>query len=298
MEGINMNKSKFFVFDFDGCFYKTPTTDIPKLEDAIDVAMLRLFIDKLEKSDNKIEVLSNLDKIFDTLDKSSITPNLHNQNSNNLSPSENYFDKGLNFSEYIANITKNGNKTNVSLARALAKMMEPNGAGNHRVSGMLNLNLDISQKDIENYYKKYATIKYHNIKRNNLLEYIIAQAKLADAKLFIYTDNSKNNVISGMKTLGYNPDDFEMIIDMFDCNGGETKKMQSGIDAFKKIIKQYCKENNFEYNLKNLQFYDDNKKICENMSSNGIQSFHVQSDAINKIEMPIDLKNIGNTKGR
>ena len=50
--------------------------------------------------------------------------------------------------------------------------------------------------------------------------------------------------------------------------------------------------------LKNLQFYDDNKKICENMSSNGIQSFHVQSDAINKIEMPIDLKNIGNTKGR
>lgn len=293
-----MDKSKFFIFDFDGCFYKTPTPDIPKLEDAIDVAMLRLFIDKLEKSDNKIEVLSNLDKDFEILDKSSITPNLHNQNSDNLGPSGNYFDKGLKFSEYIENITKNGNKTNVSLARALAKMMKPNGTGNHRVSGMLNLGLDISQKDIENYYKKYATIKYHNIERNNLLEYVIAQAKLDGAKLFVYTDNSKNNVISGMKTLGYNPDDFEMIIDMFDCNGGQTKKMQSGVEAFKKIIKQYCKENNFEYNLKNLQFYDDNKKICENMSLNKILSFHVSADDIKEVKNPIDTRIIETLNGR
>ncbi len=291
-------KQNISVFDFDGCFYKTPTSDIPKLEDAIDVAMFILFNDKIEKAENANEVLAKLDAKFDALDKSSITPNLHNENSNKLGPVENYFDKGLKFSEYMKNVFENGNKTNVALARALAKMMEPNGAGNHRVSGMLNLRLDITQKDIENYYKKYATIEYKTIERNKPLEHVIAEAKLNGEKLFIYTDNSKNNVISGMKSLGYNPKDFEMIVDMFDCNGGQTKKMQSGIDAFKTIMKKYCEENGFEYDLKNLKFYDDNKKICENMASNGIKSFHVTADDIKEVDNSVDLRTLNNNKER
>ena len=293
-----MKKQNISVFDFDGTFYKTPTPDIPKLEDAIDIAMFRLFIDKIEKAKNANTVLEKLDAKFAKLDKTSITPNLHNENSNKLGPTENFFGKdNLKFSEYISNINKNGDKTNVILARTLAKMMEPNGAGNHRVSGMINLGLDISQKDIEKYYKKYATIKYKNIQRNEKIELAIATAKLNGEKLFIYTDNSKNNVISGMKTLDYNPKDFE-IVDMFDCNGGQTKKMQSGINAFKDIIKKYCLDNNVEYNLNNLKFYDDNKKICENMASNGIQSFHVSADDIKEIKSPINLVALNQYKNR
>ena len=294
-----MKKQNISVFDFDGCFYKTPTLDIPKLEDAIDVAMFILFNDKIKNAKNADEVLSKLDIKFATLDKNSITPNLHNENSNKLGPTENFFGKdNLKFSEYIANIEKNGNKTNVVLARTLAKMMEPNGAGNHRVSGMLNLGLGITQKDIEDYYKKYATIEYKTIQRNIHLEHIIAEAKLNGEMLFVYTDNSKNNVISGMKSLGYNPKDFEMIIDMFDCNGGQTKKMQSGIDAFKTIIKKYCQDNDFEYDLKNLKFYDDNKKICENMSANGVKSFHVSVDDIQSVSNSIDVAMLNNIKDR
>ncbi|MGN0929574.1 MAG: hypothetical protein ACI4N3_02950 [Alphaproteobacteria bacterium] len=281
-----MNKKIISVFDFDGTFYKTPTPDIPKLEDAIDLAMFKLLKDKLKTAKNKDEVLKKLNEKFDTLDKTQITPNLHNQNAEKFGPVVNYFgDKSKSFSDYVNE--SEGNKTEVIVARALAKMMEPNGAGNHRVSGMLNLGLDnISQKDIEDYYKKYATITYRNIERNPLIEKSITDAKQRGDLLFVYTDNSKNNVLSGMKTLDYDSSDFKGVIDMFDCDGGTTKKMKQGIDAFKEKMKLYCVANDVEYNLSNFRFYDDNPKICEFMTQQGIPSFYVSPTEIKQVENP------------
>lgn len=285
-----MNKKIISVFDFDGTFYKTPTPDIPKLEDAIDLAMFKLLKDKLKTSKNADEVLKKLDEKFASLDKSQITPNLHNQNAEKFGPVVNYFgDKTKSFSDYVNE--SEGNKTEVIVARALAKMMEPNGAGNHRVSGMLNLGLDISQKDIEDYYRKYATITYKNINRNTLIEKTINDAKQRGDLIFVYTDNSKDNVLSGMKTLGYDANDFKGVIDMFDCDGGTTKKMKQGIDAFKEKMKLYCSANDTEYNLSNFRFYDDNPKICEFMAQQGIPSFHVSPTEIKQVEN-LDITNV------
>ncbi len=283
-----MEKKNIYVFDFDGTFYKTPTSDIPKLEDAIDLAMFRLFMDKLENSPNKDEVLGNLDKKFKKLDKTSITPNLHNNNAEKVGPVVSYFDgKDLKFSDYIKK--ENGNKTNVILARALSKMTEPNGQGNHRVSGMLNLGLEISQKDIEDYYKKYATITYRNIEKNTHIQKILDKAFETDSLVCVYTDNSKDNVLSGMRSLGYDPAKFPLIVDMFDCESGTTKKMEKGVNAFKVILKNFCDEQGVEYDLDKVKFYDDNKNICKNMQSLGIKSFAVSSNAVSPIELDTDV---------
>ena len=260
------------------------------MEDAIDLAMFKLLKDKLKTSKNADEVLKKLNEKFSSLDKSQITPNLHNQNAEKFGPVVNYFgDKTKSFSDYVNE--SEGNKTEVIVARALAKMMEPNGAGNHRVSGMLNLGLDISQKDIEDYYRKYATITYKNINRNTLIEKTINDAKQRGDLIFVYTDNSKDNVLSGMKTLGYDANDFKGVIDMFDCDGGTTKKMKQGIDAFKEKMKLYCSANDTEYNLSNFRFYDDNPKICEFMAQQGIPSFHVSPTEIKQVEN-LDIANV------
>lgn len=281
-----MNKKIISVFDFDGTFYKTPTPDIPKLEDAIDLAMFKLLKDKLKTAKNANEVLKKLDEQFASLDKSQLTPNLHNQNAQKFGPTVNYFgDKTKSFSDYVNE--SEGDKTDVIVARALAKMMHPNGAGNHRVSGMLNLGLDnIIQKDVEDYYRQYATITYKNIERNPFIEKTISDAKQRGDTMFVYTDNSKNNVLSGMKTLGYDANDFKGVIDMFDCDGGTTKKMKQGIDAFKEKMKLYCSAHDIEYNLSNFRFYDDNPKICEFMAQQGIPSFYVSPTEIKQVETP------------
>lgn len=265
-----MSEKKFLIFDFDGTFYKTPIPQ--RLEDAIDLAMFRLFMDKIKIEEDTDKALKELDRRFKEFDKSKFTPE-----------ELLYFgDKTKPFSAYLNEI-KNI-ESSLMFIRVLLKITEPNGVGNHRVSSMLNLGLNITQLDIEYYYKKYATIDYGNIERNNLIEEIINNAKQNGYLMFIYTDNSKENVLSGMKVLGYNPNDFELIIDMFNCDGGATKKMTKGINAFKKIMRLYCEKNDIEYNLSNFRFYDDNPKICDSMAVNGIESFCVSPTEIRKIE--------------
>ncbi len=267
---ITVSEKKFLILDFDGTFYKTPVPQ--ELEDAIDLSMFKLFTDKLKVKKNANEVLKKLDKEFEEFDRSEFT---HEELI--------YFsDKTKPFSVYLEE--SKDDKDKLMITRALVKMIKPNGIGNHRVSSMLNLDLDISQSDIEDYYRKYATIDYKNIERNSLVEEVIYNAKRNGYLMFIYTDNSKENVMSGMKTLGYDSNDFELIIDMFDCNGGTTKKMDEGIDAFKKIMESYCEKNNIEYNLSNFMFYDDNLRICDSMASNGIQSFHVLPTEIKQVK--------------
>ncbi len=284
-----MSNNEIWIFDFDGTLYETPTTDIPKLEDAIDSAMLNLLVNKISKSPKRNEVVQILDERFERLDKSEIIANLHNQNANKKGSRAPYFKKTYaktSFSDYIKkriSKQKTGKKTDLLFARALGKMMEPSGKGNHRISGMLNLGLDITQKEIETYYKQQATIVYRNIKRNRLMEDKIKSAKEQGIPMFIYTDNSKDNVMSGLKSLGYSKDDFEQIIDMFDCNGGNTKKMNSGIDAFKRIMTGWCETNGRTFDIQALRFYDDNSAICTNMITNGIKSFHVSPSKISEV---------------
>lgn len=278
-----------YVFDFDGTFYETPTTDIPKLEDAIDLAMLKLFRDKLEKAPNRADVLRKLDTKYEKMDKSEVCANIHNQNGGKAGGRAKYVSSSLkfklaSFSDLLRGRAGKGSKSELIVARLLAKMMEPDGVGNHRVSGMLNLGLDISQEEIEHYYKEYATIKYRNIKRNKLVEKVFDKAKKDGCLVFIYTDNSKNNVYSGMRTLGYEDKEVLRVFDMFDCDGGATKKTKRGVDAFKCHIGEYCRMKGVDFDVKDIIFFDDNKNICNFMQSQGIRSFHVEPDEVKAVK--------------
>jgi FMN phosphatase YigB (HAD superfamily) len=157
--------------------------------------------------------------------------------------------------------------------------MEPKGVGNHRVSGMLNLNLDINQEDIAEYYRKYATVKYKSMKPNEHIKQVIADAQKRGDRLVIYTDNSKENIMNNLGTLGYKESDFAAIVDMFDCNG--TKKMATGRDAFKQMMKEKG------IDISNAEFYDDNIKICEYMTNHfdNMKSFWVKPDELTNISV-------------
>ena len=269
--------TKTIILDFDGTLYNTPCNDIPKLEDAIDISQLLLLKDKLKSAPNKNKVLALLDEKFDKLDKSKVGANLYNQNADDPGhKSQNLTNQIIKEKMKFSDLLKrNDGRAVVFCARALAQMMEPETNGNHRVSGMLNLGLDITQKEIASYYRKYATIKYKTIKPNILVKKIIEMAKKRGDKLVIYTDNSKENIISNLEKLGYKKDDFTTIVDMFDCRGGNTKKTLIGRNAFKNIMESH------NINLKNAEFYDDNPKICTYIFKHlGVPSFCVKPSEI------------------
>ena len=161
----------------------------------------------------------------------------------------------------------------VFCARGLAQMMEPNGEGNHRVSGMLNLGLGITKEEISSYYRKYATIEYKTMRPNKLIIEVIENVKKQGNKLVIYTDNSKENIKKNLGSLGYKEADFLMIVDMFDCDG-MTKKTPEGRGMFKNIMAQNGVD------LSNSEFYDDNSKICHYMQGEGIKSFIVKPESL------------------
>ena len=275
------------ILDFDGTMYETPCTDIPKLEDAIDLSMLQLLVDKITSSSKGIssKVLQSLDILFSSLDKTAIGANLYNQNAGisgckSSGLAARISDSNISFSSLLKEIRtktaagKASNKTKLFCARALAKMMHPTVEGNHRVSGMLNIGLDITQDEIAAYYRKYATIKYKSIKPNKLIRDIVQKAIENGDNLIIYTDNSKENIITNLATLGYDYKKFVMIVDMFDC-GGFTKKTKRGRDTFSEIMKHKG------INLQNAAFYDDNTKICEQMARHlNISSYLVNPDKL------------------
>ena len=268
---------KTIILDFDGTFYMTPTPDIPKLEDAIDLSQLLLLKTKLKGSPHKKEILAMLDEKFAKLDKTKIGANLYNQNAGNRGNKsktliKEIMCKRISFSELLQ---KKERRTIVFCARALAQMMEPNGEGNHRVSGMLNLGLDITPEEISTFYRKYATINYKNVIPNTYIRQVIDAAKERGDNLVIYTDNSKENIKKNLRKVGYKEEDFDAIVDMFDCNGGMTKKMIEGRNAFKKIM---AKEG---ISLNHAEFYDDNAKICEYIQKHfEIPSFCVKQDGL------------------
>jgi len=271
---------KTIILDFDGTFYQTPCHDIPKLEDAIDLSQLKLLKDKLKQAPNSQAVLRLLDSRFENLDKHKITANLYNQNAGDPGHSSQALaDKVIRdripFSELLE---KKDPKIQLFCARALAQMMVPNGEGNHRVSGMLNLGLDIKQKDVAHYYRKYATIKYKTAKPNIYVRRVIKTAKRRGDTLIIYTDNSKQNILANLKRFGYKKEDFAAIVDMFDCNGGMTKKMEQGRNAFAEIMRQKG------IDLKNAEFYDDNPKICRYMYDHfGMTSIVAKTEGLTNV---------------
>jgi len=285
------------ILDFDGTFYQTPCPDIPKLEDAIDLSQLMLLQDKLKTAPNKDEVLAYLDEKFSRLDKSKIRANLYNQNAGvpghkSQTLSDEVIRGGKTFSELLR---KKDKRTRVFCARALAQMMNPKGEGNHRVSGMLQLGLGITQEEIAKYYRKYATVKYKVARPNTHIRQIIKAAKMRGDKLVIYTDNSKENIKVNLKKVGYKEKDFEAIVDMFDCNGGMTKKMDQGRDAFRHIMEERG------ISLDRAEFYDDNPKICQFMHNHfGILSVLVKTNELTNIETGalIDVEAREKTKGR
>lgn len=264
------------ILDFDGTMYNKPCKDIPHLEDAIDLAMLRLLDDKLKKCSSPQmvnKVMYRLNSLFMQFDKTTLTANLYNQNT---SKSGNYQSQqhsdiiveNENFSDLLK--SKDKNKLLIC-ARALGKILQdqPNGEGNHRVSGMLNLGLDITQQEIADYYRKYATIKYKTAEPNKEIMMIVEEAKKRGDKLVIYTDNSKENVIANLSRLGYSVEDFAAIVDMFDCDGGYTKKTLRGIAAFEKIMNDNCIIPDGD-----VYFYDDNKNIAQKMHRLCIGTFN------------------------
>ncbi len=285
--------ARTIILDFDGTFYQTPCPDIPKLEDAIDLSQLLLLKDKLKEAPNKAEVLSMLDEKFAKLDKSKIGANLYNQNAGDPGhKSQTLADKiirdGTTFSELLR---KKDKRTRVFCARALAQMIEPNGEGNHRVSGMLNLGLDISQKDIAHYYRKYATVKYKTAKPNIHIRHIIKEAKRRGDTLVVYTDNSKENIKANLKKVGYKQEDFAAIVDMFDCNGGMTKKMNKGRAAFAQIMQDKG------IDLSRAEFYDDNAKICAFMNEHfGILSVCVKTEKLTDVATGVKIDALERTK--
>lgn len=285
--------TRTIILDFDGTFYQTPCPDIPKLEDAIDLSQLLLLEDKLKKAPNKSEVLSRLDEKFAKLDKSKISANLYNQNAGDPGhKSQTLADKvirnGTTFSELLR---KKDKRTRVFCARALAQMMEPNGEGNHRVSGMLNLGLDISQEDIARYYRKYATVKYKTATPNIYIRHVIKEAKKRGDTLVVYTDNSKENIKANLKKVGYRQEDFAAIVDMFDCNGGMTKKMNQGRAAFAQIMQDKG------IDLSHAEFYDDNAKICAFMNEHfGILSVRVKTEELTDVATGVKIDVLERTK--
>ena len=275
------------ILDFDGTMYETPCTDIPKLEDAIDLSMLQLLLDKLSTTSDNIvsKVLNSLDSQFSILDKSVIGANLYNQNAGipghkssglatRISASNTSFSNLLKEIRTKTAAGKAPNKTKLFCARALAKMMRPLVEGNHRVSGMLNIGLDITQDEIASYYRKYATIKYKSIKPNKLIRDIAEKAIKDGDNLIIYTDNSKENIITNLATLGYDHKNFLTIVDMFDC-GGFTKKTTRGRNTFSEIMKRKG------IDLQHAVFYDDNTKICEQIAGHlNISSYVVNPNKL------------------
>jgi len=271
---------KTIILDFDGTFYQTPCHDIPKLEDAIDLSQLKLLKDKLKQAPNAQEVLGNLDARFESLDKYKITANLYNQNAGHpghvsKALADRIVKENIPFSELLQ---KKDPKIQLFCARALAQMMVPNGEGNHRVSGMLNLGLNITQEDIADYYRKYATINYKTAKPNTYVRNVIKAAKQRGDVLVIYTDNSKQNILANLQKLGYKKEYFAAIVDMFDCNGGMTKKMQEGRNAFAEIMRLKG------IDIQNAEFYDDNPKICRYLNEHlGLTSIIAETNGLTNV---------------
>ena len=271
---------KTIILDFDGTFYQTPCHDIPKLEDAIDLSQLKLLKDKLKQAPNAQEVLRLLDARFEKLDKYKITANLYNQNAGNpghtsKALADRIVKENIPFSELLQ---KKDPKIQLFCARALAQMLIPNGEENHRVSGMLNLGLNITQEDIADYYRKYATISYKTAKPNIYVRNVIKTAKKRGDVLVIYTDNSKQNILANLKKLGYKKEYFAAIVDMFDCNGGMTKKMQEGRKAFAEIM------HSKGIDIQNAEFYDDNPKICRYLNEHlGLTSIVAQTNGLTNV---------------
>lgn len=281
------------IVDFDGTFYRTPCADIPKLEDAIDLSQLCLLEDKLKTlpETKRKEVLSNLNKKFKKLDKEQIGSNMHNQNAEqngHKSPflASKISKKNTTFSELLAILNaekhkkKPLSKTRVFCARALAKMLQPEKEGNHRISGMLNLGLNITKEEIASYYRKYATIKYKNIIPNPMVINVIKQAQKNGDKLVVYTDNSKENIINNLSVFGLKKEDFVDVVDMFACNS-MTKKTQEGLDAFRTIMEKH------NIDLRDAKFYDDNPKICQHISQYlRIPSYIVRENELELVKSP------------
>ena len=277
-------KKKIILLDFDGAYYKLPTNAIPHLEDQIDLSMLRLLLDTFNSVSytQKDEALKGFNRQYQLLDKATLSPNLHNKDAHgdkgDTLPIEML--KSLSFSQLLSR-----KDLAVFAARALGKMLKPSVDGNHRVMGMLELGLDITIEEIGNYYREYATIDYSafRIEPNLHMVELVKTAKENGDIMAVWTDNAHTNVTSGLKALAsyFDADDYKFIIDLF--SSGFTKKTEQGILYGTNFIKDWAEKNGFEEGEYEMEFYDDNRYVCEcvqKYSGGIIKSFHVTSEGI------------------
>ena len=282
-------KKNLIVLDADGCMYLTPCKAIPVLEDAIDMSMLRL-LESYKDHPKYPETLSRLDKMFENFDKTKLGVSFHNTDHDLQKDSikEAALISGKKFSDLVTpeNVSaEDKEKMRLIAARALLKMLPPTAEGNHRVSGMMNLEpaFNIDTFKIADFYRKYATIDYsaYGIKRNPAIEKVIQGARKRGDAIGIYTDNSSQNGIQIAKALGYDPKIFDFVYDMFDT--GLTKKSNTGWENFQSFLE---KRYGPDFDCKKVKFYDDNKLICATAEKNGIASYVVDSQKATRFKKP------------
>ena len=298
-------KKNIIVLDADGCMYLTPSAAVPVLEDAIDMSMLHLLESK-KNHPKYSETIDRLDKMFQTFDKTKLGVNFHNvdHRSGESNSKEADLIKGRQFHELMNPQTESkedADKMRLIAARALLKMLPPSAPGNHRVSGMLNLEpaFEINTSHIAYFYRKYATIDYgaYQIQRNPVVEQVIDNARKEGCAIGIYTDNSAENGLQIAKALGYNPKMFDFVYDMFDT--GLTKKNDRGWENFQAFLE---KRYGPDFDCKRIKFYDDNKQICATAEKNGITAFIVTPDKATRATAnavnPALLATLRNKRGR
>lgn len=282
-------KKNVIVLDADGCMYLTPTAAIPVLEDAIDMSMLHL-AESYKNHPKYPAAVARLDKMFESFDKTKLGVNFHNANhgSGQTGSSEAELIAGRKFSELMnpSGVSKeDAEKMRLIAARALLKMLPPSAPGNHRVSGMMNLEPEfgINSSHIADFYRRYATIDYsaYGIKRNPAIENVIRDARKRGDAIGIYTDNSAENGVQIAKALGYNPKMFDFVYDMFDT--GLTKKNDRGWENFQAFLE---KRYGPDFDCKRVKFYDDNKLICTTAEKNGITSYIVEPNKATRVQKP------------
>jgi FMN phosphatase YigB (HAD superfamily) len=269
-------KPLVLVLDFDNTVYTKASGKacIEELEDRINLSTLKSILDRINSPFNGIKKFFGKNYLTQGLEdiKNYFEENNRIEDFNKI---EKYLTKTKNYNKIFQNFDyqniKQNNSETLEVTKLIAEAYTKIMGVNHRCYGPNNKKgFDIPVQTIAENYRKFATIDYIGAESNTFIKMIIDEAIENGQKIIIYTDNSKENIKSGLKALNLEKELGNVdIFDMFDA-GGNTKKTKVGVENFLKFLKTK------NINKTDIVFYDDSEGVLKNMADNfGIKSYLV-----------------------